>query len=217
MKIDILTEIMLKHGSDKAPEPPYGHHYTPHYHKWFEPLRNENIVLLEVGVGGEDTELGGKSLLGWREYFPHGKIYGIDIYDKRGLDGERLKTFMGSQDDPKFLNAVIGEIGSPDIIIDDASHINKLTIKTFELLFPRLKKGGIYVIEDLECAYRWDFGGSVKLHQWDDETIVNYLFKMTHHINSIHLGKSGYVKPPMYQDIHSIHYYRDMCIIKKKH
>lgn len=214
--MDILTEIMLKHGSDKAPEPPYGHHYTPHYHKWFEPLRNQNIVLLEVGVGGEDTELGGKSLLGWREYFPYGKIYGIDIYDKRALDGERLKTFMGSQDDARFLTSVINEIGIPDIIIDDASHINKLTIKTFEILFPKLKKGGIYVIEDLECAYRWDFGGSTKINEFEKETVMNYLLKMSHHLNSIHLGDPYYNKPELYKDIESMHHYRDMMVIVKK-
>jgi predicted O-methyltransferase YrrM len=35
-----------------------------------------------------------------------------------------------------------------DIIVDDASHLLRPTTKTFEMLFPRLRRGGIYVIED---------------------------------------------------------------------
>jgi len=39
--------------------------------------------------------------------------------------------------------------GPFDIIIDDASHISPLSIRSFEILFKLLKRGGIYVIEDL--------------------------------------------------------------------
>lgn len=35
-----------------------------------------------------------------------------------------------------------------DIVIDDASHVLTTTTRSFEMLFPRLRPGGIYVIED---------------------------------------------------------------------
>lgn len=35
-----------------------------------------------------------------------------------------------------------------DIVIDDASHLFGPTLASFELLFPRLRPGGLYVIED---------------------------------------------------------------------
>lgn len=35
-----------------------------------------------------------------------------------------------------------------DIVIDDASHLLDPTTATFEMLFPRLRRGGLYVIED---------------------------------------------------------------------
>jgi hypothetical protein len=35
-----------------------------------------------------------------------------------------------------------------DCVLDDASHQLDLTRSSFELLFPRLREGGIYVIED---------------------------------------------------------------------
>ena len=36
-----------------------------------------------------------------------------------------------------------------DIIIDDGSHDPKDQIKSFESLFPSLKCGGVYVVEDI--------------------------------------------------------------------
>lgn len=38
-----------------------------------------------------------------------------------------------------------------DLIVDDASHLLDLTRQSFEILFPKLKPGGLYVIED----YSW--------------------------------------------------------------
>ena len=35
-----------------------------------------------------------------------------------------------------------------DIVVDDASHLLQPTTATFEMLFPRLRPGGLYVIED---------------------------------------------------------------------
>ncbi len=46
---------------------------------------------------------------------------------------------------------VVDEIfkGAPlDIVVDDASHLLAQTTNTFEMLFPRLRPGGLYVIED---------------------------------------------------------------------
>lgn len=42
-----------------------------------------------------------------------------------------------------------------DLIIDDASHVLGPTRTSFEVLFPRLRPGGLYVIEDWasDCAY----------------------------------------------------------------
>ena len=42
--------------------------------------------------------------------------------------------------------------GQLDLVIDDASHLYTETKKSFEILFPLLKAGGLYVIED------WSWG-----------------------------------------------------------
>lgn len=209
-----LTELMDHFQSDKGT---LNHNYTQIYEKYLEPFRNDPLVFLEIGVGGENVpNLGGNSLRAWEEYFPNGAIYGIDIYDKKFVDRGRIKTFQGSQDDPKFLNNVLSEIGTPDFILDDGSHISVLTIKTFEILWPRLKKGGIFIIEDLECSYRWDFGGFVELDSMYKPTIMNYLLKMVHHLNEIEIADQSYRRPQLFSDIEYVHFHPGTCVIKKK-
>mgnify|MGYP001131217951 CR=1 FL=1 len=68
------------------------HYYTQHYHKHFKKYRFKKVKLLEIGVGGyENPNAGGNSLRMWKKYFPFGKIYGIDIYDKSALQEKRIK------------------------------------------------------------------------------------------------------------------------------
>ena len=71
----------------------------------------------------------------WRDYFPKGIIYGIDIVIKNLDLGERVKIYQGSQDNHQDLNKVVNDAGKFDIIIDDGSHLNNHQIKTFEHLF----------------------------------------------------------------------------------
>lgn len=101
------------------------HLFGQHYQEHFAPLRNKNLKVLEIGIGGyEDPYSGGDSLRMWKQYFPNSMIYGIDIVDKKGLEEDRIKIFQGSQDDEIFLNKVVAETGKFDIIIDDGSRAN---------------------------------------------------------------------------------------------
>ena len=208
-----LDKLMLATGSDKASK---DHDYCRFYEPLFRDMRDQELVILELGVGGEDKELGGLSLLAWEKYFLNAKIYGIDIYDKSALNKGRIKTFMGSQTDPDFLIEVLNEIGVPDIIIDDASHINANTIRTFQLLFPHLKKGGIYVIEDTLCSYRWDFGGVKDVHDCNAPTIMNYLFSMAHDMHPMQFADQDYKHIEDFRDVESLQFSNDLAIIKKK-
>lgn len=209
-----LDQIMSEHGSDKAS---WAHNYCPNYEQWFNPIRDKELVLLELGIGGEDTEPGGASLLGWKEYFLNATVAGLDIYPKQHLVAGGIHVFQGSQDDKELLEGIVEWITPPDIIIDDASHINELTIKSFQILFPLLKAGGIYVIEDLQCSYRWDFGGSLELSNMLPQTIMNYLFGMLHSLHPIkETANEHYQKPSEFIEIESVNFYPDMVVIKKK-
>lgn len=134
------------------------HHYLPLYDRYLKPYRDRDraIRLLEIGVSK------GGSLELWRGYFgPSATIYGIDIdpscaaFDGEG--GNRIR--IGSQDDPAFLGQVIAEMGGVDIVLDDGSHLASHQRASFDVLFPLLEDGGLYVVEDLHAAYWTYFEG----------------------------------------------------------
>ena len=158
--VDPLTRLAVAFGTDK-----FGYHdYTPNYFALFEHLRDRPVRLLEIGVGGyRDADRGGESLQMWRDFFPRGRITGIDIQQKDMDLGERVRILQGSQVDADFLNDLVRDHGPFDIIIDDGSHRNEHVIESFEILFPTLAPGGIYVAEDLQTAFFPRFGGSLEM------------------------------------------------------
>jgi hypothetical protein len=142
---------MIKFGSDKSSKI---HNYTRYYEQYFEKIRNENLKILEIGVQF------GYSMKAWKEYFQNSIIYGIDIGDCGNLAEDRAVILKGDQSDKLFLKETNTKYGPFNIIIDDGSHRNSDMIISYETLFPLLKNGGVYVVEDLHCCY-WG---------WDDST-----------------------------------------------
>ncbi len=71
--------------------------------------------------------------------------------------GDRLQLFYGvSQNDRAQMGKIIDNCFAPgevDLIIDDCSHLYHQTKNSFEVLFPYLKPGGLYVIEDWGWAH----------------------------------------------------------------
>ena len=67
------------------------------------------------------------------------------------------------QADRATIQAVVGD--EPlDLVVDDASHLLDLTRASFNILFPRLRPGGIYIIEDWAWAHAdYDVEGADKV------------------------------------------------------
>lgn len=191
------------------------HWYAQHYEKHFRHLRYKKLNILEIGVGGYDNPKdGGCSLRMWRTYFPYSRIFGIDIYDKSPHDERRIKTFQGSQVDDEFLENVLEEIGSVDIIIDDGSHLNEHIIHSFKYLFPRLSDNGIYVVEDVQTSYWPSFGGSSE--DLNSSTSAMGFFKqLIDGLNYVEYKLKDY--QPTYYDQHitEMHFYHNMVFIQK--
>jgi hypothetical protein len=133
-------------------------HYFPVYERYFSRFRGEKLRFLEIGV------FGGGSLDMWREYFgADAIIYGIDINPEcAGLARSPSQVRIGSQDDPAFLRSVVAEMGGIDVVLDDGSHVGKHQQASFEVLFPLLNEGGIYMIEDTCTSYWGEFGGGYR-------------------------------------------------------
>lgn len=152
-----LQTIGFKNGTDKSGANHGTHIFNnksllDNYTRYFEPLRLLPINILELGI------LDGSSLRTWEEYFPNAKIAALDIDPTRSVHASnRSKVYIGSQDDKMIIDQINQDFPDGfDIILDDASHINELTIASFNLLFDHVKPGAMYIIEDTCCAYGFD-------------------------------------------------------------
>lgn len=206
-----LNKLAVIHKADK-----YGvHFYTPHYQHFFKPFKYKKNNILEIGVGGYDDPIrGGSSLRMWKTYFPFSKIYSLDIYDKSALQQSRIKIYQGSQVDKNVLNQIIKDVGEFDLIIDDGSHINEHVITTFEYLFPKLKNGGFYVIEDTQTSYWKDFGGDSENFN-KVGTIYKYFKDKIDGLNYMEFEIDNYEPNYYEQNIVSMHFFHNMIFIQK--
>lgn len=106
-----------------------------------------------IGPAGHILEVGvyqGGSLMMWQELFPDGLIAGADN-DAEGpaVWPDGTVPIRAAQDNVAL--PVLAREASPDgydLIVDDASHIGALSAVTFRLLWPLVKPGRWYVLED---------------------------------------------------------------------
>lgn len=170
------------------------------------------LTLLEIGVGGyHELDKGGASLRMWKAYFPQARIAGLDLFDKRRLEEERIRIFHGSQDDPSVIAAIASELGPLDIVIDDGSHHNVHVRATFELLFPHLREGGIYVVEDLQTSYWPKFGGSSDLAA--STTSMAFFKSLADGLNHAERLAPGYEPTFLDLNVRSLHFYHNMVFV----
>lgn len=145
-----LRDLGLRHSTDKVGIDTFNHrNFLDIYERHFDHLRNEPVNIMELGI------LNGSSLRVWKDYFEKGNVVGVDIDPARKVhEQDRVKVYIGSQDSLELSKQIQSDYSQGfDIIIDDASHINSLTFRSFNLYFPQVKPGGYYVIEDTHCTY----------------------------------------------------------------
>jgi len=153
-------------------------HYFPIYDRHFSWYANKSLTFLEIGVAR------GGSLQMWQRFFgPLAKIVGIDIRERsKSYEAPGTLVRIGDQADEQFLQSLIDEFGVPDIVLDDGSHQMGHIAKTFNFLYPRLPKNGVYMVEDLHTAYWDEFGGGVS----KPETFINLSKQYIDRLNADH-------------------------------
>lgn len=206
-----VTELAVRFGSDKWG----GRWYTPHYQRYFEPYREQPVKILELGIGGYDSpDAGGESLRMWKHYFRRGLVYGMDIYPKNGVEETRVHVIRGDQGDEAFLASMAREFGPFDIVIDDGSHISHHIIPSFNALFPHVKPGGLYVIEDLASAYWPGWGGDPDPSaQYRTMEMVKNLLDDLHHNEQIRSG--GDDRSTTELTVTGVHVHHNVAVIDK--
>lgn len=161
-----LCWIMNKYGSDKGNH----HNYSTLYHYLFENIRLEKLNVFEVGLGTNNIDFPsnmgingkpGASLRGWKEYFINSNIYGADIDSSILFEEDRILTFFVDQTKKETIDELWS---SPrlssiefDIIIDDGLHEFHANKKFFENSIQKLKKSGVFIIEDISNGFLLDF------------------------------------------------------------
>ena len=151
-----LSALAEKYGSDKGLR---AHRYTRLYDMLFYPYRDRKITFLEMGlqIGGPEHKnspdretTDAPSVRMWLEYFPKAEIIGLDVSDFSWREADRFQFIRCDMDDREKIREATAVAPSFDIIIDDASHASSHQQNAFLEFFPKLRSGGLYIIEDLQ-------------------------------------------------------------------
>jgi hypothetical protein len=149
-----LTEIGKKYGTDKATY----HLYTELYEKYF--MEFVHPTIMEIGI------YNGASIHMYQEFWNlKCQIVGVDRGDQLAFQNGYPNVLMLQADQGVRADLETVALGRAfDIIIDDGSHMVEHQILSLATLFPSLKSGGIYIIEDLqtslpEVAYHYNTKG----------------------------------------------------------
>lgn len=170
-----LTELGIKHNTDKARY----HLFTEIYDNFFEKFKNPNI--LEIGV------YRGASLRLYDEYYD-GKcnIVGLDNGDQLRYagNGNNTRIILGDQSKIEDLKKCVDTIKEYDIIIDDGGHFIREQQISFCFLFDYVKRGGIYIIEDLHTSFN---------KYYNPEETINTIDILTQLEKGVYISHSPYI------------------------
>lgn len=195
-----LSKLSSLCGSDK-----HAHGFTDFYQKYLGEL--DPKVICEIGMGGrippgffgygqiEEDNPGGSSRM-WLRYFPNSKVYIMDnfsqvseeevntvITEVVNTNDGRYNLVQGDQADREDLKNYMKNVGSEvDFLVDDGGHKMDQQQISLGFLFPHIKAGGFYIIEDIHTS---EFNPGPKWGLYDDRS--NSTLKMLE--NFQHTGK----------------------------
>ena len=138
--------------------------------------RHSPRTIMEVGM------FKGGSMVWYDKLFKPDRLVGIDLnptpieaLENYRKDKPHIKTYYGRyQDKPGTRQAAQKNFPDGiDLVVDDASHLYAPTKATFAMLFPMVRPGGHYVIEDWRWAHQP--GYQSKDATWADEPAMSNL------------------------------------------
>ena len=146
------VNLMLQYGKINNTDKVTHHEYHKYYDYILKQFYNSHGSIVEIGIGT------GVSLPMWISLFKNAHIYGVDI-ESEDKTNERYTIFKADQSNIDDLNILKSSLIDKNVffINDDGSHIPEHQLLSFNVLFPILVEGGIYIIEDIETSY-WNKG-----------------------------------------------------------
>ncbi|RLV49691.1 class I SAM-dependent methyltransferase [Nocardioides mangrovicus] len=183
-------------------------HYFEIYDRHFSRFRGQDVTIVEFGVSH------GGSLQMWRDYFgPRARIYGIDIDPRCEAFGDDAGTtvFIGDQADKTFLKDIAAKIGPVDVLIEDGGHRPEQQIATFQVFYPRVRAGGVFLIEDLHTSYWPGYDGG--LHR--PGTFMEFAKGKTDQLNAWHSQQDDFAVSRFTRTTRSMHFYDSIVVFEK--
>jgi hypothetical protein len=173
------------------------------YENLLKRFRDQDIIFVEIGV------LNGGSLDVWKKYFSNkSKIIGIDQNPEcKKFQKDNIKIYIGSQSDQGFWDHFFEEVGPVDIIIDDGGHTNMQQIVTAVNCIPKIKNGGMLIVEDVHSSYMKKFNNPSKY------SFINFAKKKIDDINSTFPGLKK-MKFSLSKYIYSMEFFESIVVFK---
>ena len=139
---------------------------------------------------------------------PDAHLVGIDIDPaSKAICAGRFPVEVGDQTDPDFLDMVVEKHGPFDVIIDDGGHSMVQQITSIEHLFPGLRPGGTYLVEDCHTSY-WPqyIDGEPTFIEWAKARIDD--------LNAYHHSQE-LVLPAWARTVSSMQFFDSIVVVKK--
>ena len=198
--------------------------YLDVYDRVLAPLRAAPINFVEVGVQN------GGSLELWARYFAAARlIVGCDANPACGalrFDDPRIALVLGPINSPPVYREITARVVPIDVFIDDGSHHSRDIVNSFVNYFRHVRAGGLYIVEDLHCAYFRDWGGGYR----EPTGAMRFLKLLADGVNhtywkdqaSFEAEVATFLPPGMRldaslaADIFAITFYDSLCVIEKR-
>lgn len=148
------------------------------YEQFFTDVGAPRGTMLEIGMWD------GGSIAFWQEVLEPARSIGIDLMDRS--DGAYFRQYLAERPDTRIethwnvnqadrarLHGILHDVDDLDLVFDDASHLYEPSRASFEAVFPMLRPGGWYVIEDWAWSHWPDYQGPRA--KWADERALSDL------------------------------------------
>lgn len=158
-KLEFLESLANSFGTDKRED---GHGYIKYYAKH---LPDTCRTFLEIGCEhGRSAEM-------WNQFYGNDELELslLDLFINPEFKSQRwawnkgFRTYKGDQSDTNFLYTIQEHF---QVIVDDGGHRSDHQIISFKHLFANnVVRGGLYVVEDLQCCLEPFYWGNVTRYE----------------------------------------------------
>lgn len=183
-------------------------HYLDIYDRLLGGWQGREVSFLEIGV------FKGGSLGMWRDFFaPTSRLTFVDIDPAcKALAVPGLEIRIGDQQDRGFLDSLAAEQGPFDLIVDDGGHQMAQQTTSFDALWPHLKDGGLYIVEDTHTSYWPGFGGGLGA----PNSFIEFSKRLIDRMHSWYTDDDvGFPLHPMAAEIGSVQFFDSLVIVEK--